>query len=110
MGAARPRRPRSHAARAHYRAPRPPTSLISSRTRAQARRRTPPKRRPGERMEVTLAQPRGFCAGEVRAIEIGERALALYGPPVYVLHQRGHDHRALEQCRIRRPMFLEKLA
>ena len=38
-------------------------------------------------MEVYLAQPRGFCAGVVRAIEIVERALEKYGPPVYVRHE-----------------------
>jgi len=37
-------------------------------------------------MKVYLAQPRGFCAGVVRAIEIVERALEKYGPPVYVRH------------------------
>ena len=38
-------------------------------------------------MEVYLAQPRGFCAGVVRAIEIVERSLEKYGPPVYVRHE-----------------------
>ena len=40
-------------------------------------------------MKVILAQPRGFCAGVVRAIEIVERALEKYGPPVYVRHEIG---------------------
>ncbi len=61
-------------------------------------------------MEVTLAQPRGFCAGVVRAIEIVERALALYGPPVYVLHEIVHNHRVLEQLRTRGAVFVEELA
>ncbi len=43
--------------------------------------------RNGRPMEVYLAQPRGFCAGVVRAIEIVERALEKYGPPVYVRHE-----------------------
>jgi len=38
-------------------------------------------------MQAVLANPRGFCAGVVRAIEIVERALVLYGAPIYVLHQ-----------------------
>ena len=42
-------------------------------------------------MEVYLAQPRGFCAGVVRAIEIVERALVKYGPPVYVRHEIVHN-------------------
>ena len=42
-------------------------------------------------LEVVLAAPRGFCAGVDRAIEIVERALELYGPPVYVLHEIVHS-------------------
>ena len=42
-------------------------------------------------MEVVLAQPRGFCAGVVRAIEIVELALDIYGPPVYVFHEIVHN-------------------
>src|ERR671938_398436 len=42
-------------------------------------------------MRVILAQPRGFCAGVVRAIEIVERALEKYGPPVYVRHEIVHN-------------------
>jgi 4-hydroxy-3-methylbut-2-enyl diphosphate reductase len=60
-------------------------------------------------MEVTLAQPRGFCAGVVRAIEIVERALTLYGPPVYVLHEIVHNHRVLEDLRTRGAVFVEDL-
>ena len=42
-------------------------------------------------MKVILAQPRGFCAGVVRAIEIVERALQKFGPPVYVRHEIVHN-------------------
>src|SRR5882757_8584212 len=42
-------------------------------------------------IKVVLAQPRGFCAGVVRAIEIVERALEKYGPPVYVRHEIVHN-------------------
>lgn len=61
-------------------------------------------------MQVTLAQPRGFCAGVVRAIEIVERALALYGPPVYVLHEIVHNHRVLEELGAQGAIFVEELA
>jgi 4-hydroxy-3-methylbut-2-en-1-yl diphosphate reductase len=60
-------------------------------------------------MEVTLAQPRGFCAGVVRAIEIVERALELYGPPVYVLHEIVHNHRVLEELGAQGAVFVEDL-
>ena len=42
-------------------------------------------------MELFLATPRGFCAGVVRAIEIVERALDLYGTPIYVKHEIVHN-------------------
>ena len=42
-------------------------------------------------LKVYLAAPRGFCAGVVRAIDIVERALALYGKPVYVRHEIVHN-------------------
>ncbi|MDD2859942.1 MAG: 4-hydroxy-3-methylbut-2-enyl diphosphate reductase, partial [Acidiphilium sp.] len=41
----------------------------------------------GTTMKVVLAQPRGFCAGVERAIEIVERALVKFGPPIYVRHE-----------------------
>ena len=47
-------------------------------------------------MDVVLAQPRGFCAGVYRAIEIVERALEIYGPPVYVVHEIVHNQRVVE--------------
>src|SRR5262245_211581 len=52
----------------------------------------PPGQKQARRaMKVILAQPRGFCAGVVRAIEIVERALEKYGPPVYVRHEIVHN-------------------
>jgi 4-hydroxy-3-methylbut-2-enyl diphosphate reductase len=42
-------------------------------------------------IRVVLAQPRGFCAGVERAIEIVERALKKYGPPIYVRHEIVHN-------------------
>lgn len=61
-------------------------------------------------MEVILAQPRGFCAGVVRAIEIVERALEVYGPPVYVLHEIVHNQHVVEDLRARGAVFVETLA
>ena len=61
-------------------------------------------------MKVILAQPRGFCAGVVRAIEIVERALQKYGPPVYVRHEIVHNKHVVESlkakgARVRRGPF-----
>lgn len=60
-------------------------------------------------MDVVLAQPRGFCAGVVRAIEIVESALDIYGPPVYVLHQIVHNQRVVEDLQSRGAIFTEDL-
>jgi 4-hydroxy-3-methylbut-2-enyl diphosphate reductase len=60
-------------------------------------------------MEVILAQPRGFCAGVVRAIEVVETALEVYGPPVYVLHEIVHNHHVVEDLRTRGAIFVENL-
>ncbi|HUW97598.1 MAG TPA: 4-hydroxy-3-methylbut-2-enyl diphosphate reductase [Acidiferrobacter sp.] len=62
------------------------------------------------RMDVVLAQPRGFCAGVVRAIEIVERALEVYGPPVYVLHEIVHNQHVVEDLKSRGVVFVERLA
>ena len=45
---------------------------------------------------VVLAQPRGFCAGVERAIEIVERALKKFGPPIYVRHEIVHNRHVVE--------------
>ena len=60
-------------------------------------------------MEVTLAQPRGFCAGVDRAIEIVERALALYGAPVYVLHEIVHNRYVVDDLSARGVVFVDDL-
>jgi 4-hydroxy-3-methylbut-2-enyl diphosphate reductase len=52
-------------------------------------------------MKVILAQPRGFCAGVVRAIEIVERALAKYGAPIYVRHEIVHNRRVVEALELK---------
>jgi len=60
-------------------------------------------------MDVLLAQPRGFCAGVVRAIEVVEQALAKHGPPVYVLHEIVHNSRVVSDLRTRGAVFVERL-
>jgi len=60
-------------------------------------------------MEVILAQPRGFCAGVVRAIETVERALELYGKPVFVFHEIVHNRRVVQDLEARGVIFVENL-
>ena len=60
-------------------------------------------------MQVTLAQPRGFCAGVDRAIEIVERALELYGKPVYVLHEIVHNRYVVKDLASRGVVFVDEL-
>ena len=60
-------------------------------------------------MRVVLAQPRGFCAGVERAIEIVERALKRYGPPVYVRHEIVHNKRVVEDLKAKGAIFVEEL-
>ncbi len=60
-------------------------------------------------IEVILAQPRGFCAGVERAIEIVERALAKFGPPIYVRHEIVHNRHVVEDLRKRGAVFVDDL-
>ena len=60
-------------------------------------------------MRVILAQPRGFCAGVERAIEIVERALLVYGPPVYVRHEIVHNKRVVEGLKAKGAVFVEEV-
>lgn len=60
-------------------------------------------------MNILLAQPRGFCAGVVRAIEIVERALEKYGPPVYVRHEIVHNKYVVESLKAKGAIFVEDL-
>jgi len=60
-------------------------------------------------MRVVLAQPRGFCAGVERAIEIVERALNKYGPPIYVRHEIVHNRHVVEDLRTRGAVFVDEL-
>jgi 4-hydroxy-3-methylbut-2-en-1-yl diphosphate reductase len=61
-------------------------------------------------MRVILAQPRGFCAGVVRAIDTVERALEKYGPPVYVRHEIVHNKFVVESLKAKGAIFVEELA
>src|SRR5437763_7429363 len=61
-------------------------------------------------MRVILSQPRGFCAGVVRAIEIVERALQKYGPPVYVRHEIVHNKHVVEGLKAKGAHFVEDLS
>ena len=60
-------------------------------------------------MEVVLAQPRGFCAGVDRAIEIVERALTAYGAPIYVRHEIVHNTYVVEDLRRKGAVFVHEL-
>ncbi len=60
-------------------------------------------------LKVILAQPRGFCAGVERAIDIVERALAKYGAPVYVRHEIVHNKHVVETLRNRGAIFVEEV-
>src|SRR5690349_400153 len=61
-------------------------------------------------MKVVLAKPRGFCAGVVRAIEIVERALDKYGPPVYMRHEIVHNKWVVDALKARGARFVEELS
>ena len=58
---------------------------------------------------MVLAQPRGFCAGVVRAIKIVERTLEVHGTPVYVLHEIVHNHHVVEDLKNQGALFIETL-
>lgn len=60
-------------------------------------------------LTVMLANPRGFCAGVIRAIDIVERALQLYGPPVYVRHEIVHNRHVVERLRGLGAIFVDEL-
>ncbi len=60
-------------------------------------------------MQITLANPRGFCAGVDRAIEIVERALEIFGAPVYVRHEVVHNKYVVDSLRDKGAVFVEEL-
>lgn len=60
-------------------------------------------------MRVIVAKPRGFCAGVDRAIEIVEKALEMYGPPIYVRHAIVHNKRVVDSLKQKGVVFVEEL-
>src|SRR5437773_9351563 len=91
-------------------------SLAAVRAAPQGARQLDPSRdipatqeQPGRTIKVMLAQPRGFCAGVVRAIEIVERALEKYGPPVYVRHEIVHNRHVVERLRAKGARFVDEI-
>ena len=61
-------------------------------------------------MDIRLANPRGFCAGVERAIDIVNRALDLFGPPIYVRHEVVHNKTVVESLKKRGAIFVDELA
>jgi len=61
-------------------------------------------------MQVLLANPRGFCAGVDRAIDIVERALELFGAPIYVRHEVVHNRYVVDRLRGLGAIFVEELS
>ena len=60
-------------------------------------------------MRILLSEPRGFCAGVVRAIDIVERALETYGPPVYVRHEIVHNRHVVDSLREKGVVFVKEV-
>src|SRR6516165_6419655 len=61
-------------------------------------------------MQIILANPRGFCAGVDRAIEIVERALQMFGTPIYVRHEVVHNRHVVERLHDLGAVFVEELS
>src|SRR5579862_9944435 len=61
-------------------------------------------------MRVILAQPRGFCAGVVRAIDIVEKSLQKFGAPVYVRHEIVHNKHVVDSLKAKGAVFVEEIA
>src|ERR1700691_2782076 len=91
--------------------PNPGCGFPTHRPRTNLRNATdmtpPPAKKP--RLKVMLCPPRGCCAGVVRAIDTVERALAMYGKPVYVRHEIVHNRYVVESLRQKGAVFVEEL-
>lgn len=61
-------------------------------------------------MQIILANPRGFCAGVDRAIEIVKRALEILGAPIYVRHEVVHNRTVVEDLRVKGAVFVDEIA
>ena len=61
-------------------------------------------------MKIILANPRGFCAGVGRAIEIVKKVIELKGPPVYVKHEVVHNQTVVESLRSLGAVFVEEIS
>ncbi len=61
-------------------------------------------------MQILLSNPRGFCAGVDRAISIVNRALVLYGSPIYVRHEVVHNRYVVDNLRKRGVVFIEQIS
>lgn len=61
-------------------------------------------------MQILLANPRGFCAGVDRAISIVERAIEMYGAPIYVRHEVVHNRYVVDSLRERGAIFIEEIS
>lgn len=62
------------------------------------------------KLRIVLCAPRGFCAGVVRAIDVVERALQIYGPPVYVRHEIVHNKYVVESLKAKGAVFIDELS
>ena len=61
------------------------------------------------KFEIKIAQPRGFCAGVDRAIEIVEQALKIFGSPIYVRHEIVHNKRVVKDLKEKGTIFIEDI-
>src|SRR6201993_795147 len=84
-------------------------TMLQRHSRAGRGRPDLPTRTLGIDMRVILAQPRGFCAGVVRAIDIVEKALDKYGEPVYVRHEIVHNKHVVDALKNKGARFVEEL-
>src|SRR5687767_13484832 len=83
--------------------------MLCSRAGAIANRPNKPRRPARTSVRILLANPRGFCAGVDRAIDIVERAIAMFGAPIYVRHEVVHNVHVVERLRQLGAVFVDEL-